>query len=27
VVRDYEERSKNRDTVLEQLDRRIRASS
>jgi len=27
VVRDYEERTKNRDTVLEQLDRRIRASS
>jgi len=27
VVRDYEERNKNRDTVLEQLDRRIRAGS
>ncbi len=27
VVRDYEERNKNRDTILEQLDRRIRASS
>jgi predicted solute-binding protein len=27
VVREYEERTKNRDTVLEQLDRRIRASS
>ncbi len=27
VVRDYEERNKNRDTVLEQLDRRIRSSS
>src|SRR5918999_742739 len=25
VVRDYEERNKNRDTILEQLDRRIRA--
>ena len=25
VVRDYEERTKNRDTVLEQLDRRIRS--
>jgi hypothetical protein len=25
-VRDHEERTKNRDTVLEQLDRRIRAS-
>ena len=27
VVRDYEERNKNRDTILEQLDRRIRAGS
>jgi Skp family chaperone for outer membrane proteins len=27
VVRDYEERSKNRDTILEQLDRKIRAGS
>jgi signal transduction histidine kinase len=27
VVRDHEERNKNRDTILEQLDRRIRASS
>jgi hypothetical protein len=27
VVRDYEERTKNRDTVLEQLDRRIRTGS
>ncbi len=27
VVRDYEERNKNRDTILEQLDRRIRGSS
>lgn len=27
VVRDYEERNKNRDTVLEQLDRRIRSDS
>lgn len=27
VVRDYEERNKNRDTVLEQLDRKIRAGS
>jgi hypothetical protein len=26
-VRDYEERTKNRDTILEQLDRRIRSSS
>ncbi len=26
-VRDYEERNKNRETVLEQLDRRIRGSS
>jgi len=26
-VRDYEERTKNRETVLEQLDRRIRAGS
>jgi hypothetical protein len=26
-VRDYEERNKNRETVLEQLDRRIRSSS
>ena len=26
-VRDYEERNKNRDTILEQLDRRIRAGS
>ena len=24
-VRDYEERTKNRDTILEQLDRKIRA--
>src|SRR3712207_5916082 len=27
MVRDYEERNKNRDTILEQLDRRIRAAS
>jgi ATP-dependent Clp protease ATP-binding subunit ClpA len=27
VVRDHEERTKNRDTVLEQLDRRIRSGS
>jgi ATP-dependent Clp protease ATP-binding subunit ClpA len=27
VVRDHEERNKNRDTILEQLDRRIRTSS
>jgi hypothetical protein len=27
MVRDYEERNKNRDTILEQLDRRIRGSS
>jgi hypothetical protein len=27
MVRDYEERNKRRETVLEQLDRRIRASS
>ena len=27
VVRDYEERNKNRETVLEQLDRKIRAGS
>ena len=27
VVRDHEERTKNRDTVLEQLDRRIRGGS
>ncbi|MDQ3912510.1 MAG: hypothetical protein M3305_12230, partial [Actinomycetota bacterium] len=27
VVRDHEERNKSRDTVLEQLDRRIRGSS
>jgi predicted solute-binding protein len=26
-VRDYEERTKNRETILEQLDRRIRAGS
>ena len=26
-VRDYEERNKNRDTILEQLDRRIRTNS
>ena len=26
-VRDYEERNKNRDTILEQLDRKIRGSS
>jgi hypothetical protein len=26
-VRDYEERTKNRDTILEQLDRRIRGGS
>jgi uncharacterized protein (DUF433 family) len=26
-VRDYEERTKNRETVLEQLDRRIRGGS
>ena len=26
-VRDYEERNKNRETILEQLDRRIRSSS
>ena len=25
--RDYEERTKNRDTILEQLDRRIRSGS
>jgi hypothetical protein len=27
IVRDYEERTKNRDTILEQLDRRIRRGS
>jgi DNA-binding ferritin-like protein len=27
TVRDYEERNKNRDTILEQLDRRIRSGS
>jgi hypothetical protein len=27
AVRDYEERNKNRDTILEQLDRRIRGGS
>lgn len=27
LVRDYEERNKNRDTILEQLDRRIRRGS
>jgi signal transduction histidine kinase len=27
VVRDYEERTKNRETILEQLDRRIRSGS
>src|SRR3712207_4849960 len=27
MVRDYEERNKNRDTILEQLDRRIRHGS
>ena len=27
VVRDHEERNKNRDTILEQLDRRIRTGS
>jgi hypothetical protein len=27
MVRDYEERNKNRDTILEQLDRRIRGDS
>jgi hypothetical protein len=27
TVRDYEERTKNRDTILEQLDRKIRSSS
>ena len=27
VVRDYEERNKSRDTILEQLDRKIRSSS
>ena len=27
VVRDYEERNKNRETILEQLDRRIRGGS
>jgi len=27
VVRDYEERNKNRDTILEQLDRKIRGGS
>jgi hypothetical protein len=27
MVRDYEERHKNRDTILEQMDRRIRAGS
>jgi len=27
MVRDYEERNKSRDTILEQLDRRIRSSS
>jgi cytochrome P450 len=27
VIRDYEERNKNRETILEQLDRRIRSTS
>jgi hypothetical protein len=27
VVRDYEERNKNRGTILEELDRKIRGSS
>jgi hypothetical protein len=27
VVRDHEERTKNRETILEQLDRRIRSGS
>ncbi len=27
VVRDHEERTKNRDTILEQLDRKIRSDS
>jgi oligoendopeptidase F len=27
MIRDHEERNKNRDTILEQLDRRIRADS
>jgi hypothetical protein len=27
TVRDYEERTKNRDTILVQLDRKIRSSS
>ena len=27
VIRDYEERNKNRETILEQLDRRIRSDS
>jgi hypothetical protein len=27
VVRDYEERNKNRETILEQLDRRTRGGS
>ena len=27
LVRDYEERTKNRDTILEQLDRKIRGGS
>ena len=27
VVRDYEERTNNRDKILEQLDRKIRAGS
>ena len=27
MVREYEERNKNRDTVLEQLDRKIRGGS
>ena len=27
AVRDYEERTKNRDTILEQMDRRIRSGS
>jgi hypothetical protein len=26
-IRDYEERNKNRDTILEQLDRKIRGGS
>jgi hypothetical protein len=26
-VRDYEERNKNRETILEQLDRRIRSGA